>query len=194
MHARRFTLIASAPFLLAACAGTLGPEQQARHTETARTAANQLAQTLGGELKAAMQAGGPVNAIPVCKERAPAIAAAVGRDKGVQIRRVSFKQRNIASVPDAWEARVLRDFEQRLAGGATTASLEHSEVVREGNGTTFRYMKGLVIQEVCMSCHGTRESIPDAVKAKLAVEYPGDQATGYLPNMLRGAITVKKPL
>lgn len=193
MHARRLTLVAT-PFLLAACAATPSPEEQARHTETARAAANQLAQTLGGELKAAIQAGGPVNAISVCKERAPAIAAAVGQDKGVQIRRVSFKQRNPASVPDAWEARVLRDFEQRLAGGATAASLEHTEVVREGGSLTFRYMKGLAIQEVCMSCHGTRETIPDAVKAKLAEDYPADQATGYLPNMLRGAITVKRPL
>jgi hypothetical protein len=32
------------------------------------------------------------------------------------------------------------------------------------------------------------------VQAKLASEYPNDQATGYLPNMLRGAISIKKPL
>lgn len=190
----RHALTALLPLALAACATTPSPEQQAQYTETARAAVNQAVKTLGGELKQAIQAGGPEGAISVCKERAPKIAAAVSAEHGVSLRRVTFKNRNPKSVPDAWEANVLRDFEQRLANGATAASLEHSEVVTEGGQKTFRYMKGLVVQEVCMTCHGTPETIPAAVKAKLATEYPNDQATGYLPNMLRGAATVKKPL
>ncbi|MFZ5483723.1 MAG: Tll0287-like domain-containing protein [Pseudomonadota bacterium] len=192
-HART-SLTLLLPLSLAACATSPSPEQQARYTESARAAVNQAVKTLGGELKQAIQAGGPAHAIGVCKERAPKIAAAVSNEHGVSLRRVTFKNRNPKSAPDAWEAKVLRDFEQRLANGATAASLEHSEVVTEGNQKTFRYMKGLVVQEVCMTCHGTPETIPDAVKAKLAAEYPNDQATGYLPNMLRGAATVKKPL
>lgn len=194
MNTRHLALAGLVPAFLAGCATAPGPEQQAKYTEEARAAVNQTIQTLGGELKKAMQEGGPVNAISVCKDRAPKIAAAVSEQHGVKLRRVTTKSRNPKSVPDAWEAKVLRDFEQRLAGGASPASLEYSEVVREGDARSFRYMKGLVVQEVCMTCHGTQETIPDAVKAKLAAEYPNDQATGYLPNMLRGAASLKKPL
>lgn len=194
MNTRHLALAGLVPAFLAGCATAPGPEQQARYTEEARAAVNQTIQTLGGELKKAMQEGGPVNAISVCKEKAPKIAAAVSEQHGVKLRRVTTRSRNPKSVPDAWEAKVLRDFEQRLASGASPASLEYSEVVQDGDARSFRYMKGLVVQEVCMTCHGTKETIPAGVQAKLAAEYPHDQATGYLPNMLRGAVSLKKPL
>jgi hypothetical protein len=183
-----------APLLLAACASLPSAEQQAGYAAESRAAVGQFAKTLQGELKQALQSGGPENAIEVCKDRAPKITAAVAAEKGVSLRRVTNKSRNPGSVPDAWEAMVLQDFEQRLAQGAKPDSLERYEVVKDGNAQTFRYMKGLVVQEVCMLCHGSQETIPDGVKAKLAAEYPHDKATGYQPNMLRGAVSLKKPL
>ena len=35
---------------------------------------------------------------------------------------------------------------------------------------------------------------PEPVKARLAAEYPQDKATGYAPGMVRGIITIKRPL
>ncbi|MFA5080938.1 MAG: DUF3365 domain-containing protein [Hydrogenophilaceae bacterium] len=194
MQTRHLYPAAIATILLTACATAPSPEQRAAYTEEARATVNQLAQTLGGELKTAMKEAGPEQAILVCKERAPRIAAAISAEKGVKVSRVSFKNRNPKSVPDAWESQVLHDFEQRLAKGASAADLEYGEVVQEGGAKSFRYMKGLVAQGVCMTCHGTLETIPEGVKARLATEYPNDQATGYLPNMLRGAVSLKKPL
>lgn len=194
MKTWHFALTGLAPILLAACASTPGPEQQAKYAEEARATVGQLVKTLGGELKKDLKELGPEGAITVCKEKAPKIAAAIAEEKGVKLRRVTTRNRNPKSVPDAWETKVLQDFEQRLAKGAMADSLEYHEVVKEGDGRSFRYMKGLVIQEMCMTCHGTKETIPDGVKAKLAAEYPNDQATGYLPNMLRGAVSLKKPL
>lgn len=197
MPARHTPLAGLAPALFAAClahADGAPPAPEAQYIEEARATVNQAMQTLGGELKQALQDGGPAHAISVCKDKAPKIAAAVSEARGVKLRRVTTKNRNPKSVPDAWEAKVLEDFEQRLAKGEPAASLEHAEVVEDGNGRTFRYMKGLVTQGLCLTCHGTPETIPEAVKAKLAVEYPNDQATGYRLNMLRGAASLKKPL
>lgn len=194
MNTRHFTLASLSALLLSACAATPTAEQKAAYTNEARATAGQLAQTLGGELKAAIKENGPANAVSFCKERAPKIAAEVAAQRGVSVRRTTFKSRNPKSAPDAWEAAVLKDFEQRLAQGAKPAELEYAEVVSDANGKTHRYMKALVIQEPCMTCHGTKETIPAEVQAKLTSEYPNDQATGYLPNMLRGAISIKKPL
>jgi hypothetical protein len=45
-----------------------------------------------------------------------------------------------------------------------------------------------------LSCHGTAENIPDQVKARLAIDYPHDRATGYVLGQVRGAVTAKHPV
>lgn len=180
--------------LLAGCASTPSAEQQASLAKESREAVNGLIKKLGGTLKEEIVAGGPANALAVCRDKAPMIAAAIMEEKNVKIRRVTTQNRNPKSVPDAWESQVLEDFAQRLAKGEKPETLEHYQVVKEDSGQTFRYMKGLVIQPVCLTCHGTPENIPDDVKAKVTELYPQDKATGYSVGMLRGAVSLKKPL
>ncbi|MBS1219331.1 MAG: cytochrome c family protein, partial [Proteobacteria bacterium] len=54
--------------------------------------------------------------------------------------------------------------------------------------------KALPVEQVCLTCHGDATTIPDAVKARLATEYPLDKATGYAPGMVRGIISIKRTL
>jgi hypothetical protein len=68
---------------------------------------------------------------------------------------------------------------------------EYFEVVKEGGQEYLRYMKPLILQPVCIACHGPRENIPAEVKLILEQKYPGDRATGFLVGDLRGAISVK---
>ena len=92
-------------------------------------------------------------------------------------------------------ADALRALEKQLASGGDPAKLEHYDIVTGGDGKPyFRYTKGLVIGGLCMNCHGPKDSLSDAVKAKLATEYPNDQATGYQLNQFRGAISITRPL
>jgi len=178
--------------VLAGCASGPSREQQAALADQARQAAGTLAQTLGGELKAAMAAGGPENAISVCKEKAPLIAADVSARTGMQVKRVSPKNRNPGGVPDAWEAQAQAQLEQRLAAGEQPQTLDMWQVVDTPSGKLFRYAKALPTAAVCLNCHG--ENLADPVKAKLAADYPHDQATGYKAGMVRGIISIKKPL
>ncbi|MBK6742164.1 MAG: DUF3365 domain-containing protein [Hydrogenophilales bacterium] len=178
--------------LLAACASSPNAEKQAAMADEARKAAGSLAQTLGGELKQAMTAGGPEAAIAVCKDKAPKIAADITQKTGMQVTRVSPKNRNPGAVPDAWEAQALADLERRLAAGEKPETLDTWQVVDTPKGKVFRYAKGLPVGAVCLNCHG--ELITDGVKAKLATEYPNDKATGYKAGMLRGLISIKRPL
>lgn len=190
-HAAKLTLIA---LFLAGCASTPSAEKQAEMAGEARTAAGGLIKTLGGELKTAMGAGGPEQAISVCKEKAPAIAAEASARSGMNVKRVSTKNRSPKAVPDAWEAQAIASLEKRLAGGEKAETLDTYAVVDGPQGKTFRYAKALVTQAVCLSCHGAPESIPDGVKAKLAAEYPDDKAVGYAAGMVRGIISISKPL
>jgi hypothetical protein len=179
---------------LAGCASTPSPMTVAGLNDDARKTAGGLIQTLGGELKAAMTAGGPAQAIGVCKERAPKIAAEAAARTGMQIKRVSLKNRNPKGVPDAWETEALAGLEQRLAAGEKPETLDTHGVVRTPDGKVFRYAKALVTQPVCVNCHGAAESLSPEVKAKLAAEYPDDKAVGYAPGMIRGVLSIKKAL
>lgn len=161
----------------------------------ARQTAGKLAQQLGGELKKQLEAGSPESAIPVCREKAPAIASELSRQSGWRVTRVSLKTRNnLLGSPDEWEQGALKILEGRLAAGEKPETLEFSQVVDEPNGKVFRYMKGLPTAPLCVTCHGAADQIPAGVKAKLTEEYPHDKATGFKPGMLRGGISIKRPL
>lgn len=190
-HALSLSLLTLA---LAGCATTPSPEKVAGLNEDARKTAGGLIQTLGGELKTALTAGGPGGAIGVCKEKAPQIAAEAMQKTGFQIKRVSPKNRNPKGVPDAWETQAQADLEKRLAAGEKPETLDMHAVVDTPDGKVFRYAKALVTQPVCLLCHGNPDSMPAEVKAALASQYPADKATGYTAGQVRGVLSIRKPL
>lgn len=142
--------------------------------------------TLKGELTAALADGGPAHAVGVCKVTAPEIAARFSRTSGWSIKRLSDKSRNSANAPDAYEANVLA----RLA--AADGPPVFYEWQRSGpSDSTFVYFKAIRTAEVCLACHGPRETLSADLLAMLAEEYPDDRATGYAAGDLRGAFVVR---
>jgi hypothetical protein len=145
--------------------------------------------TLKPELQQAMKAGGPVNAISVCAEKAPAIAQGLRDDTGWYVNRVSLKARNNqTAIPDAWEKKVLEQFDQRQANGETAEKMAFSEIV-DGR---FRYMKAQGVEPVCLSCHAAE--IKPETEAALREKYPHDKARGYSLGQIRGAFSLARDL
>jgi hypothetical protein len=158
----------------------------------ARAAVAAYSSALKSELSAAMQAGGPLNAIEVCNERAPAIAAAVSLDSGMDLSRVSLRNRNPGNAPNAWQAAVLEDFEARLATGENIDALTWQEIADSDGRQEFRFMQAIPTASLCLACHG--EVLAPPVAAKLAELYPDDKATGFREGDLRGAFVVTRNL
>ena len=182
---RTFTIgVATLLLLVAAHADCAEPEGW---IIASRDAAGQLGGRLAGELAGALQSS-PVEAIGVCRERAPVIAAELARATGAQVGRTALKLRNPANAPLDWQRSVLEAFEQQLAGGASPASMEFAQTVESGGGLERRWMKPIVTAPLCLGCHG-RELAPGVAEA-LAGEYPRDQATGFEAGQLRGAFYV----
>lgn len=163
------------------------PEKVEAALVRARNAAGALAPQLMGALGEALGAGGPVKALEVCQVRAPQIASAVGAEQQLEIGRTALRVRNPANAADEWERGVLADFAQRLTAGADANSLEAHSVEAQDGGWRVRWMRGIVLQPLCATCHGD-ELAPD-LRAELARRYPSDQATGFKPGDLRGAFT-----
>jgi len=137
---------------------------------------------------------GPEGAILVCRDRAPQLAKAASEETGWSIRRVSLKNRNPRAVPDAWERAALEDFDRRAAAGEAPATLEKADIVVEDGKQSYRYLRALPTQPLCLGCHGSPEQLTPAVKEKLKALYPDDKAVGYRPGEIRGAMTIRKPV
>ena len=164
--------------------------------ESSRGIANELLSQLGQKLKGTIASDGPVAAVSVCKETAPAIAKSLSARHGALVSRVGTRARNTSmGVPNAWQKEALADFDARLAKGEKPADLEYWKVVDTGSGQReLRYAKAIVTQQLCVTCHGKAEDIPAPLLEKIRAEYPRDQATGYSVGQLRGAVIVAQPL
>ncbi len=189
---RNIWLAFSLAFILGA--STAMADDLVKFQEDSRKVVEEMAAQLGSALQKEMAAHGPSAAIKVCKDLAPAITSDLSRRTGQRVTRVSLKTRNpLLGSPDAWEQKVLADFAGRLEK-QDPATMEFSEIVTEPQGKFMRYMKAIPMQDVCLKCHGSSETIAPQVKEQLNAEYPHDKATGYTINQIRGAFSIKKAL
>jgi hypothetical protein len=194
---RTFASLGVAALLLQGCAGQdktveVAPEVMDANTQEARATVKAFFGELKGELIAAIKQGGPAHAVTVCNTRAGEIATRVSAQQGMEISRVSLKNRNPGNAATGWNKAILKEFEARRAAGEAPDTLEFSEVVATADGPMFRYLKAIPTGEVCLNCHGT--DISAEVAAKLAELYPDDKATGYKVGDLRGAFVVTKKM
>jgi hypothetical protein len=161
-------------------------------TGQAKASAAAFATALKSELTAAMQAGGPLQAIAVCNSKAPAIAREVSLQQGMQVSRVSERNRNPGNAPTEWQATVLQEFQARLEAGEHVDSLAWHDIQVTDDGREFRFMKAIPTAPLCLACHG--EAIAAPVAAELAELYPDDKATGFREGDMRGAFVVTRSL
>ncbi len=187
--------------VVSACAVVLfagtgkGEDEITARKEAAQKTAMGFMQDLGSALKKEMAAAGPAGAVSVCSDLAPTIAGRISRETGWRVTRVGTRVRNpLLGMPDAWEQKVLLDFEKRAASGEDIDKMSFSEVVSEPSGKFFRYMKAVGVKTPCLVCHGTEAQIAPQVRATLKERYPNDRAVNYREGDLRGAISIKEPL
>jgi hypothetical protein len=133
-----------------------------------------------------------VNAISVCNERAPAIAAAVSAD-GWTVARSSHKLRNPENAPDAFTAEAIAGFLTLQAQGESADVMAKAGITEENGQRIFHFVKAIPTAELCLGCHGGDNVKPEVV-AKLAELYPADEARGFSVGEMRGVFTLTKVL
>jgi hypothetical protein len=191
MHIARTRSVMMAAILLSVVSANA---QEPAWVGEARKVAGSVPPKLLAVLTEEIGKNGPEGAILVCRDKAPQLAKAASDETGWSVRRVSLRNRNPRAVPDAWERAALEDFDRRAASGESATTLEKAEIVTEGGKQTYRYMRALPTQPLCLNCHGTPEQLTPAVTEKLKALYPDDKAVGYRPGDIRGAMTIRKPV
>ena len=178
MNKSRYLFAACLVVAIPACTPEVARTERA---EAARGA--ELLAPLKNSLKQALMEGmqeGPVNAISVCKEQAPAIADSLSVD-GIEIGRTSHRLRNPANVAPGWVNATLQSYLQEVGDRVPrVVSLPDN---REG------YVEPIVTQPLCVACHGG--NLAPEVAAQIKEMYPEDAATGFEVGDLRGVFWVE---
>lgn len=186
--------------IIAVCAATTAcsreslevtPEEEEWVSTVGHEAANSLTQGLVARLLEAIEEDGTSGAVDVCSNEALQLTAEIQQQiaPGVELKRTSFKYRNPADAPDSLEAVALRYFQDALINQQELPPYYVQQVASD----TFRYYQPLVVNQLCLQCHGTAETISPEVQAELAARYPDDLAVGYSLGDLRGVIRVSLP-
>jgi len=165
-------------------------DQHQQFTQQGKVAIKEFAGTLKGALVAAMKSGGPIEAINVCNQVAPSIAADLSQKYGFEIARTSLKVRNPNNTADKWEHDVLHQFEERKQQGQDIKTLFINEAITQTASHELRMMKAIPTGEVCLTCHGRK--IAPTIQARINQLYPHDQAVGFSLGDIRGSFTVRK--
>ncbi len=136
-------------------------------------------------MKAALVEGmadGPAAAIDACRVKAPEIAANLSTD-GVRMGRSSHRLRNPANAGPEWiEATLARYVEDSRAREPVPVELDDERL---------GYIEPIVMQPMCLTCHG--DSLAAPVAEAINELYPEDQATGFEVGELRGIFWVEFP-
>lgn len=165
-------------------------QEQIAFERDAQAAIKDLSTHLKEALMSALQDGGPIEAISVCKLVAPTLADEVSKKYSLDIHRTSLRVRNLDNEADSWETGVLQNFETQLKTGEAIQSLSFVEKIESELGYEWRYMKAIPTDKLCLSCHGSQIALP--VQKLIDKNYPSDMATGYKMGDIRGAFSVKR--
>ncbi len=186
-----FALILSLYFI--SCSETK-KEVSKQQQEMLRSTADHFMFELKGVLVHQMQTKGIVAAVSVCSDTAQILTKKFGELNNVVIKRVSFKNRNAANYPDAYEQMQLKEFQSMYKQGLLDDNSEFADIITENGKEYLRYMKPIFVLSTCLNCHGSDEEISPEVKSIIAEKYPNDKAVGYKDGDLRGAVSIKRIL
>ncbi len=175
--------------LLCSKAFPLAANEIETRVASSRASIKELAQNLKGYLQAGLESSVPAEEkILMCKSGALEATSLIEEEKGFRVRRTSLRVRNPDNTPDAWESKVLEQFQVRRESGDKIADLDHAEIMDNGQTRQFRYMKAIPVGKVCVICHG--KAIDPELIFWLDKIYPGDRARGFAVGEIRGAFTV----
>jgi len=159
-----------------------------------RATAMEFMKDLKGILINQIQTNGILQAVSVCSDTAQVLTNNFGVEKGVYIKRVSLKNRNVNNAPDDFEKMILNKFALMQQNNELNGETEYAEIVDEGEFKYLRYVKPILVQAECLNCHGSENEIMPEVKQLISQAYPDDKAVGYKIGDLRGVVSLKKAI
>lgn len=152
------------------------------------SAIKKLGGTLKSHLQEKMKEGGVEGAASFCSYEAQNLSQEVSQSlpKGTSVKRITLKPRNELNVATGFDKEVLEQIQKDIDSGKKAQM-----VVKEIEKNHYKVYKPIIIDKVCLKCHGN-ESQRDKEAYKIIKEkYPSDTAIDYKEGELRGAFLVE---
>jgi nitrate reductase cytochrome c-type subunit len=181
--------VAILPFVFIACTNQ-GPEKIENEAEL-KQEAKEAIMTVGGKLKKTLKAkakeGGLTNAAEFCATEAQALTkeASKGLPKGVSVKRITDKPRNIKNQATPEQLLVLEELKAKKAEGKMPKML-----VKKVGDNHYQVYKPLQMGNKCLNCHGDNSTRNEAAYKIISEKFPHDKAINYQKGDFRGAFLV----
>jgi Protein of unknown function (DUF3365) len=137
------------------------------------------------ELREDLARGGPRAALASCHLAATGVSWRVGRGEGIATGRTSDRLRNPTNAPRPWAAALVTANAGRRARDVDGFAVDL--------GSKIGVLRPIVVQPMCLGCHGPADQISPDVRQILADRYPQDRATGFTNGEIRGWYWVEMP-
>ena len=162
--------------------------------EEARYVSKSLPPKLIDYIQVTLKQHGTLETLTRYSHLSPKVLEDAANETGWDVRQVSLRNRNPKGEPGDWELHTLVEFEKRLARGEPAINMYKGNIVTEDGRKFYRYMQPIMTQKICLECHGKQSDMKPEVWDKIRQIYPTDAAVGYSEGMIRGAVSLKKPL
>ena len=130
-----------------------------------------LKSRLAPKLIGALNEGGPVNAIPFCKDRSPQLHKDAEAKADFEIGRTSHRLRNPANAPREWMRAIIEAESGRAAADVPVKVVDLGDRVG--------VMAPIGTMKLCLQCHGKEGEVEQATRDALKKSYPEDKAMGF---------------
>jgi len=171
----------------------LSLEQEDQIKRIGSKAASALTKNLKAHLTKALAAGNTAEAFEFCAASALDLAQETAQDlpEGLMIKRTTMRPRNPEKAPDKYENDALAFFEAQIikTGAPPDTYIQYIQDKSE-----YRYYQPIVINELCLKCHGELDKLGESVRQSLSENYPQDSAIGYKIGDFRGVVRVSIPV
>lgn len=164
-------------------ADTVGEEQSSFYAK-ADSISMLAQQELLKKVSAAIQQSGPAYAVDFCSTHALPITDSIARANGIQLQRLSDRNRNPQNkLEELLDKQAWDSLQGLLSAGTKNASLQWKDAAQHPV-----FYKPIVLgMPTCLKCHGNPlEDIDAPTMDVIRTRYPNDLATGYRLGMLRG--------
>ncbi len=108
--------------------------------------------------------------------------------EGVKVRRTALKYRNPANKPDEIDLKVMKQMKE----DKKAKKFKAKPVVVDA-GDKNRVYVPLLIDDVCLKCHGDTTKMDKKVQEIIKKNYPEDKATGFKLYDIRGVVVAELP-
>jgi Protein of unknown function (DUF3365) len=110
------------------------------------------------------------------------------KNTGWLIQRLDIRNNNL----EVWQKDTIKTL-TRMAEKKGMVDSYTSALVTENGMPTIHYAKPIIVQQMCLACHGKPDDIVPDLMTRLKEKYPQYQITGYSVGELIGALTISRP-